>query len=308
MIEVAAGIIVSPDGNILLGRRPEGKPYPGYWEFPGGKIETGESASDALRRELKEEIGIDALHIHPWISRVFHYSHATVKLNFFKVKGWAGEPDGLENQELSWQNPHAVSVHPMLPANAPILRSLRLSDIYAITNAAELGADVQIAKLESALNDGLEFVQVREPEMDRSALKRFALEVVTMARESGAKAMINSEVELAHEIRAHGVHLTSKQLMHVSVKPDFDWCGASVHNARELDKAVSLGLDFAVLGHIQKTQSHPGTAGMGWEKFSDIAKGCPIPVYALGGLTRGDLPLAQQCGAQGIAMMRSAWE
>ncbi len=308
MVEVAAGIIVSPDGTILLGKRPEGKPYPGYWEFPGGKIEAGESALEALKRELKEEIGIAPHHLHPWISRVFHYSHATVKLNFFKILGWDGEPEGLENQELSWQDPHAVNVFPLLPANAPILRSLRLPPVYAITNADALGIEVQLAKLESALKNGLKFVQVRENEMDRETLKHFALNVMSLANESGAKVMVNSEVELAHEIRAHGVHLTSKQLMHVSVKPDFDWCGASVHSRKELDKAVSLGLDFAVLGHIKETLSHPGIDGIGWEKFSEIAGGCPIPVYALGGLAAADLLHAQQCGAHGIATMRSAWD
>lgn len=308
MIEVAAGVIVSPNGTILLGKRPDGKPFSGYWEFPGGKIEAGESASDALRRELMEEIGIDPHHLHPWISRVFHYAHATVKLNFFKVLGWDGEPEGLESQELSWQDPFDVNVSPLLPANAPILRALKLPPIYAITNARALGIEGQIEKLENALQNGLKFIQVREHEIDRETLKRFALRIMSLAKEAGAQVTINSEVELAHEIKAHGVHLSSKQLMYVSVKPDFDWCGASVHNARELDKAIALGLDFAVLGHVRQTQSHPGIDGMGWEAFADIVRGCPIPVYALGGLVEADLPIARQSGAQGIAMLRNAWE
>lgn len=306
MVEVAAGIIVSPEGSILLGRRPEGKPYPGYWEFPGGKIEAGESAIEALKRELKEEIGIDPYHLHPWISRIFHYSHATVKLNFFRVLAWKGDPEGLENQQLAWQDPFDVNVAPLLPANEPILRALRLPPIYAVTNAGELGIDLQIEKLKAALEKGLKFIQVREKGMDRDALKRFAREVMAIAE--GAKVMINSEVELAHEIKAHGVHLSSNQLMHLSVKPDFDWCGSSVHNRRELDKAVSLGLDFAVLGNLLFTKSHPGKDGLGWENFSEMVRECPIPVYAIGGLASSDLDMAQRHGAHGVAMLRGAWE
>ncbi len=304
MIEVAAGIIVSPEGNVLLGRRPEGKPYSGYWEFPGGKIEAGESAADALKRELKEEIGIDPHHLHPWISRIFHYSHATVKLHFFRVLGWMGEPRGLENQEISWQDPHEVDVSPLLPANEPILRALRLPSIYAITNAAKLGVDLQLEKLRQMGEIG--FIQVREKWMDTESLKRFALAVMDAAKD--AKVLINSEVELAHEIKAHGVHLSSGQLMHLSVRPDFDWCGASVHNERELAKAVSLGLDFAILGHVLSTPSHPGIAGMGWGKFSEIVKGCPIPVYALGGLEKKDIGCAQSQGAHGVSLLSAAWK
>ncbi len=306
MLEVAAGVIFSPEGRILLGRRPEGKPYAGYWEFPGGKIEAGESPADALRRELKEELGIEPHHLHPWISRVFHYSHATVKLNFFKIFGWEGEPEGRENQQIAWQDPDRIEVSPLLPANESILRALRLPSIYAVTNAAEIGIEAQFEKLETALQKGIRFIQVREKEMDPDSLKRFAREIMAIAE--GVKVTINSEVELAHEIRAHGVHLSSNQLMHISVRPDFDWCGASVHHARELDKAVSLGLDFAVMGHVLATASHPGREGMGWEKFAELVRGCPIPVYAIGGLEIEHLQLAQSHGAHGIAMLRSAWD
>ena len=305
MIEVAAGVIISPEGRILLGKRPEGKPYPGYWEFPGGKVEAGESAREALMRELKEEIGIEPLQFHPWICRIFHYAHATVKLNFFRVTDWTGEPEGLENQQLSWQDPLDVGVSPLLPANQPILRALRLPAVYAVTNAAELGIAMQLERMKSALGNGLKFIQVRENGMDPGTLKHFASEVMAIA--GGAKVTINSEVALAHEIRAHGIHLSSNQLMNISVRPDFDWCGASVHGRRELEKAVSLGLDFAVMGNLLETKSHPGKLGMGWENFAELVRECPIPVYAIGGLRCSDLETAQSHGAHGIALLRAAW-
>ncbi|MDQ3186941.1 MAG: NUDIX domain-containing protein, partial [Pseudomonadota bacterium] len=120
---------------MLLARRPEGKPYAGYWEFPGGKVKHGEPLLQALRRELLEELGIYVEHAYPWITRVFTYPHATVRLCFYRVMEWHGEPHPYENQKLSWQFIDNIGVEPMLPANALVLRALDLPSIYAITNA-----------------------------------------------------------------------------------------------------------------------------------------------------------------------------
>ena len=122
--EVAVAVITAPDGRFLLAPRPEGKPYAGYWEFPGGKVKPDEPLLHALRRELLEELGIFSEHAYPWITRTFNYSHATVRLYFYRVVKWHGKPQPRENQELAWQSAEDVSVEPMLPANAPVLRML----------------------------------------------------------------------------------------------------------------------------------------------------------------------------------------
>ena len=160
-VEVAAAVIMRPDGYFLLTSRPEGKPYAGHWEFPGGKIEEGESAVDALSRELYEELGIQVRWAYPWITRVFTYSHATVRLHFYRVVEWEGEPFAREQQTLSWQIADHLTVSPLLPANLPVLRALALPPIYAITNAAELGEAAMLQKLEHALQHGLKFVIIR---------------------------------------------------------------------------------------------------------------------------------------------------
>src|SRR5215510_11486634 len=126
VIEVAAAVIQRPDGAFLLARRPPGKVYAGYWEFPGGKAEPGEPAARALSRELHEELGIDVETAYPWITRVFTYPHGTVRLWFFRVVSWKGEPHPREEQAIAWQKPGAATVAPMLPANAPVLASLML--------------------------------------------------------------------------------------------------------------------------------------------------------------------------------------
>ena len=124
MIEVAAAALIRPDGQFLLTSRPEGKPYAGYWEFPGGKIEKDESVLQALERELQEELGIRIEQTSPWITQIYAYQHATVRLHFYRVYTWHGNPTGCENQQLSWQVPDNITVSPLLPANQPIIRNL----------------------------------------------------------------------------------------------------------------------------------------------------------------------------------------
>lgn len=305
IIDVAAAVIIRPDGNFLLTRRPEGKPYAGYWEFPGGKVEPDESLLHALRRELLEELGIQVECAYPWITRVFTYTHATVHLCFYRVVQWHGEPHPHEKQELSWQSIEHVVVGPMLPANAPVLRALGLPPVYAITNAAELGVQLSLERLDSALQQGLRLVQVREKGMARDELRAFAGAVVALAHQHGARVLVNGDVRLSREIGADGVHFPSVQLMDLSSHPDIGWCSASCHNAEELFRAAQLAMDFVVLGPVLPTASHPGLPVLGWQKFATLIRDYPLPVYALGGLRREDLTTAWEHGGHGIAMMRN---
>ena len=121
-IDVAVGILMKPNGDVLMGQRPEGKPYAGYWEFPGGKVETGESVIDALRREFAEEIGVDILSAEPWCGVEHVYPHVHVRLHFYISREWQGEPSGLEGQQLAWQG--SFEVTPILPATIPLLDAL----------------------------------------------------------------------------------------------------------------------------------------------------------------------------------------
>ena len=306
-VEVAAAVITGPDGRFLLGQRPAGKVYAGYWEFPGGKIEPGEAPLAALKRELHEELGIEVELAFPWLTRDYDYAHAAVRLRFFRVVRWSGSLHGRENQRFAWQLPDAISVDPLLPANAPILRALRLPPVYAISNAAELGRREFLARLERALAQGLKLLQLREKEMSGEALHRFAAEVVRLAHDRGAQVLVNGDAGLAQRAGADGVHLTSAQLKQLDRRPPSGLVGASCHDAGELARAQALGVDFVVLGPVQPTPSHPGAAGMGWDPFAALLRDCRVPVYALGGLNTPDLEKAWECGAHGISMMRAAW-
>ena len=116
-IDVAVGILMQENGDVLLGQRPEGKPYAGYWEFPGGKVESGESILAALKREFVEELGVEVLSAEPWCGVEHIYPHAHVRLHFYISREWRGEPQSLEGQAFAWQG--AVGVSPLLPATIP---------------------------------------------------------------------------------------------------------------------------------------------------------------------------------------------
>ena len=306
-VEVAAAVITRPDGGFLLGQRPAGKVYAGYWEFPGGKVEPGEVALAALKRELREELGIEVRTAYPWLTRDYDYAHAAVRLRFFRVTEWSGTPHGRENQRFTWQLPHAINVDPLLPANGPILRALSLPPVYAITNAGETGEHEFLRRLDRALAGGLKLLQVREKEMAGEALLHFAGEVVRRAHACGARVMVNGDIALAQRTGADGVHLTSSQLGRPAARAPSLLVGASCHDAAELVRAQAVGADFAVLGPVQPTPSHPGSAGIGWDGFAMLLQDLALPVYAIGGMKLPDLETARRCGAHGISMMRGAW-
>ena len=306
-VEVVAAVIERPDGAFLLAQRPRGKVYAGYWEFPGGKVEPGEPLPVALRRELHEELGIGVEIAHPWLVRTYTYPHATVRLNFFRVRGWSGEPHGREAQQLAWQHLSTLEVAPLLPANAPVLRALALPFEYAITQAGELGVEQQLRRLELRLAQGLRLIQVREKGMPAPELERFAAAVIARARPHGARVLINADIELARRLGADGVHLTAAQLGRLARRPELDWCAASCHSAAELERAALLDVDFAVLGPVQATPTHPEARPLGWDGFAASARGASLPVFALGGMQPADLETAWRSGAQGIAMLRASW-
>lgn len=305
--DVAAAVIFRDDGQFLLGQRGPGTFYPGYWEFPGGKVEAGETPRDAIVRELREELGIEVIAATPWIVREHVYAHAHVRLHFFRITEWRGELRDHVHTALLWQQPAAPTAEPMLPANGPLFAALKLPPLYGITHAWQIGIAAQLAALDAALARGLKLVQLRErslPEMQRES---FASAAVARCQQRGARVLVNGDAQLARALGADGLHLPARQLMALAQRPSFPLVAASCHERRELEHAARLGLDFAVLGPLKPTATHPGDAGIGWESFARLVAGLPLPVYAIGGLSPSDMRDALNAGAQGIAAMRAAW-
>jgi 8-oxo-dGTP diphosphatase len=294
VIDVAAAVILRPDGSFLMARRPPGKLYAGYWEFPGGKIEPGEAPAAAIARELHEELGIDIGAACPWMTRVFEYPHGTVHLRFFRIFDWQHEPHAREGQDIGWQTLDTLVSGPMLPANAPVLASLALPWEYAVTHASQVGVSAMLSLLEKRLAGGLRLLQIREPDFkDRDAFSRQA---IALAHRHGAKVMTK-----APHPEADGVHFTAAQMMALKERPKTGLAAASCHTREELERAMRLGMDFAVLGPVKDK------AAIGWQRFAALVEDSGIPVYAIGGMTPSDLEEARRAGAHGLAMIRGAW-
>jgi len=311
LTRVSAAVILRNDGTeYLLAQRPPGKAYAGYWEFPGGKVEAGESFADALVRELQEELGITVTAMTPWMTRHFVYPHARVEIRFFRVSAWEGALHPHEHTDTAWletrwlaggKDLDQMPVNPVLPANTPILRALALPDVYVVTNAAEVGVDAELARIESARPL---LVQVREKQLDTAARLKFVREVVARVHAYGGHVLLNGSVEEAVAAGADGVQLTSAMLMACKGRPDLPLVFASCHTPDELRKASSLGLDAVVLGSVNATPTHPGQATLGWQSFADLIEGYALPVYAIGGMQFSDVAAAKAASAQGVAMMR----
>ncbi len=311
-VDVAVGVLIRDDESFLLAQRPAGKPMAGYWEFPGGKLEAGESVFDALVREFDEELDLRIVSAHPWVRRVVVYPHATVRLHFWRSfgegRGWTGTPRSNEGQAFRWERIDRLTTEPWLMGAEPVKRWLRLPKLYAISNAGVVGRDPFIEQLERRLADGsVRQLQLREPSMDADAFARLFDDVQARCRAHGARLLVNSVHPPAFWARADGAHLTSRDLLRIDARPAVDWCLASCHTRDDLRRAADLSLDAAVLGPVHETATHPGASGIGWASFATLANDAALPVYAIGGLGLDDDGDAAAAGAHGLAMIRAAW-
>ena len=307
LVDVAVGVVIRADGRVLLGQRVAGKPYAGWWEFPGGKLEAGEDAAAALARELDEELGLQVRASCPWVIREFSYPHARVRLFFRRVWDWGGEPQSREGQAFAWLAPDAIDVAPLLPATEPVLAWLRLAPVYAISHGAALGEPAFLAALDRALQGGLRLVQLREKSLAPQAFDALFHQVLQRCRAAGARLLVNSFHDERYWRAADGVHLTGAALAALDRRPQVPLVAASCHGVEDLAQAGRLGLDFVVLGPVLPTASHPGAPALGWHQFLAMTGNTPVPVFALGGLSAADLDCARQAGAHGVAMLGAAW-
>jgi 8-oxo-dGTP diphosphatase len=313
-VEVAAAVLLRENPErFLLACRPEGKAYAGYWEFPGGKIEDGETPLAALTRELQEELGITLETATPWLCRDFVYPHAQTRLFFWRATKWQGEIDvdtPIEHSAVRWVAMDApCKLAPLLPANLPILKALRLPVRMGITQAETRGIPAELARLEKAQQQGLRLIQVRDRGLSHAQRQGFLHAVAETAKAYGSWVLVSEDgdgasVELARVSGAHGLHLTARALARTTARPDFSWVGASCHNTAELMWAASMQLDYALLGPVLPTPSHPGAPALGWRRFAQWVSRTPIPVFALGGQDAQTLRIAQTHGAHGIAGIR----
>ena len=227
VVDVAVGVLIRPDGRFLLASRPEGKPYAHYWEFPGGKLEPGETVAAALARELHEELGVDIAAANPWVVREFEYPHVHVRLHFCRVTNWRGEPHAREGQVFRFCALDDLPAGPLLPATVPVLRWLDLAPLYAITDASQLGTTQFLHRLEHQLQQGLRLVLFREPDLANSGAEPLFHETLAHVRSAGGRLLVSSRHPWQWAFAADGVHLTSRDLAACTRRPDVPWVCAS---------------------------------------------------------------------------------
>ena len=306
VVRVAAAVILRADGRVLLAQRPPGKHYAGYWEFPGGKLEPGETPAHALSRELHEELGITVRASAPWLVQEFVYPHAHVELHFFRVLAFDGEPASHDGQAFAWQDPHAIDVVPLLPANTRVLAALTLPPVYAITCASDVGERAFLRRAVRALDRGVRLIQVREHDFDVARRDRLTRQLIDLAG-ARARVLLNGTADDARRLGCAGVHWTARALAEAPSRPRDLIVGASCHTHDDVMRASLLDVDFVVVAPVLATPTHPHAAPLGWDGFAQTIVGTRVPVFALGGLTHAELATAIAQGAHGIAMRRFAW-
>lgn len=308
VVRVAAGVLRKADGRILLAQRPAGKIAAGRWEFPGGKIEAGETPREALARELKEEIGIELTSARPLICLRHAYAERTVELDTWLVTDWQGQAEGLEQQALAWVQPDAVEGYDILEADGPILNALRLPEVLPVTGGFS-NTEQLLAAATALFRQGHHLIRFRAPQLSDDEYLVAAHALASCAAEQGADILLDRpDISLDHAGVA-GLHLRSQDLARHTNRPipTHRWLLASVHNADDIARAQSLGVDALVLGSVLPTNTHPDQAALGWEGFAQLSKLAKLPVYAIGGQSGETLEQAQLMGGQGIAAIRAYW-
>ncbi|MDO9105164.1 MAG: Nudix family hydrolase [Methylovulum sp.] len=306
-LQVAVGVVKNASGQFLISLRNRSLHQGGLWEFPGGKLEPGETAEAALTRELKEELDITVHAATPLICIRHQYPDLAVQLNVFLVEHFSGEAKSCEGQRWQWAEAKELKHYDFPPANAPIINAALLPHYYAILDDAD--PPQLLAQLHHILNQGVKLVQARLKNLTPAEVSRFVNQAYPLCQQQGVLLLMNSAAQAHNGPHVDGIHLTSRDLLGIGKRPESArWLGASCHNLQELLHAQAIGVDFAVLAPVMPTHTHPDAATLGWEQFAQLLTQVNLPVYALGGMSLSSLTTARLAGAQGIASIRAFLE
>lgn len=329
-LRVAAAVIRRADGAVLLSLRRPGQHQGGRWEFPGGKLRPGESPLAALQRELDEEldIRIEPTAVRPLIEVHHAYPELSVHLAVSEVFGFRGEPRGREGQRIGWFSPAEIRTLDFPAANQPILAATLLPRVCLVTPEMRPDGEAEfLTALRHALTQGIRLVQLRlnKTRTDLASCRVPALiaEVLAACQAGGAQLVLNldwsardveavrARAAMVEQLGADGFHLPSRVLRELPaarlVRPSGMLISAACHSHSELVHAEALGVDFAFLGNVLETASHPGRVGLGWSAAEQLVRGSRLPLFALGGQDAATVPLALAAGFHGIAAIRGLW-
>ena len=310
VVGVVAGVLIDAAGRVLIARRRAGTEQGGKWEFPGGKRRLGESAFEALARELSEELGIAVDSAQPLLSVRHVYPRMTVDLEVWRVKRYYGTAYGREGQPVRWVAMADLGAFEFPEADRPVLRLLQLPPLYLVSDSSRFGMEGFLRCLERILAAGARLIQLREPQLSEQQFRSLAKQVVRLCHRHGAQVLLNAPAEFVVECGADGVHLNSRRLEQCATRPlDRNyWVAVSCHDTAQIERARQIGADFIVLSPVLPTRTHPHAMTLGWDRFAALCAVAGLPVYALGGMGVESLGSARQAGAQGIAILSGVWD
>lgn len=285
--------LIRQAGNILLGWRDESLPQGGCYEFPGGKIEQGESPEQALQREVLEEVGISIQVIKRFEQIYFDYSERTVTLHVYLCQPLSQDI----NAQWAWVALDRLHSFRFPDANQSIVQRLSWTRRLAITTATQ-----SVLKLKS----DIKLCYLR----DRTQLAQDISELDT--QQIASIVTLSDYLQLNEQMqqKVFAIHLKSQELQRIDSLAAYENKNfiAACHHTRDIEKANLLGCDAILLSPVQMTSTHPEVRALGWENFAELVQKAEMPVYALGGMRQIDLAQAQQYGAYGIAGISDFWQ
>jgi 8-oxo-dGTP diphosphatase len=303
LIHVAVAVIKNPRQEVLVALRRPDSHQGGLWEFPGGKVEKGESVFTALQREIQEELDLSITAAFPLIKISHDYGDKRVLLDVWQVTEFGGNAIGREGQQIQWLPAVDMRVQDFPAANRRIIDLLKLPLEMAITPALqELPALSEY--LEKVAAADVKLIQLRQKQLPTADLLKWADHAQALGERLGLKMVVNAPVDLIPMMPGGmGLHLSATELGKLTAplaKPGF-LLGCSCHSQDELRRAEALSVDYALLSPVAEIAKYPAAAALGWSGLAELAADVNVPVYALGGLQRKDLEIAQSMGAVGIA-------
>ncbi|ORU93014.1 MAG: DNA mismatch repair protein MutT [Cycloclasticus sp. symbiont of Poecilosclerida sp. N] len=305
MLKVAVGVITNKAGEILISQRSVDAHQGGLWEFPGGKFAEGESAQQALKRELLEELGIIVISAKPMLTIEHDYGDLSVHLDVHRVDVFQGETRGAEKQQIKWLAASELNKYAFPAANKKIIDTLSLPQHYPIVDELLGDADVMLKQLSSLISRGYKLIQLRAKSFEDEEFETLAKVALKQCESSGVLLFLNTRLEVALSLNASAVHLSFNEFCSSPLPfPDDLSTAVSCHSQYELSAAQKAGALFTVLSPVSATQSHPNVKPLGWQRFAEIVNNNASPVYALGGVGPADLRKARSSGAYGVSGIR----
>ena len=309
-IPVVIGIVRNTDGEVLITRRPRDVHLGGLLEFPGGKVEENESPPAALRRELKEELGIHVQRCTPLIQVPYSYPDRSVYLDVYDVVEYTGKVTGDKGAWNDWREIATLDPAQFPSANYGIIHALKLPKLIAVTIDAGLAPARFLQRFETVVADkAISVIQLRCHSLGHTQYMQLAEKCLALCTRHHTRLVLNRDASCVSELRAAGLHLTGKRLLSTDKRPlnDSYLVGASCHNRGELQQALKLSLDYVFIGPVMEKHLSQNDDVLGWEGFHALARECSIPAYAIGGLVVGDVAVSSKFGGQGIAAIRDFW-